>query len=150
MLYQILDPTGLDVSSVYSEYIHEPLHLSSNAAPPAYSFCDLCESSGTISLKEGSNHDMAFIVISDPTLGPCSSSVLSREGGSPRKNIYLEGSVIHFKNVNKIDAGKYTISSFNSAGQGQGSFSLKIKCKLEACGVTRVQSFLLLFLHSLS
>ena len=83
-------------------------------------------------MKEGACHQLVFDVTSDPALEAHAKHVLSKEGGSPRENnVHVEGSTVCFMNVRAIDAGKYTISSFNYAGQGRGSFSLKIKCKFQ-------------------
>ena len=122
----MIDSSKLE--AVAQPFIHSMTTLFFTA-PPAYSFPDLC-GSRTISIKEGASHQLLFVVTSDPALEAHAKHVLSKEGGSPRENkVYIEGSIVCFKNIRAIDAGKYFISSFNCVGLGQYSFNLKIKCR---------------------
>ncbi len=98
--------------------------------PPSLFFPDLADCGGAISLKEGCDHSMDFLVVSDPSLDTQSGHFLSKEGGFPYEDhVYLRGKVVYFKSVRRSDAGKYTVSSLNAAGEGKASFKLKIKCE---------------------
>lgn len=93
--------------------------------PPFLSFSD-----AVILLKEGNDHEMDFVLKSDPTLEMQHGSFISKDNGSVcTSRVYLKGSIVIFKRVKRSDAGTYTVSSVNAAGQGRASFQLKVTSK---------------------
>ena len=56
---------------------------------------------------------------------------LTRPGGGdvPGDTMYDADSVL-FVDVQRADAGEYTLTSSNAAGLGSGSFTLDVQCKL--------------------
>ena len=87
-------------------------------------------SGSVVSLKEGSDHKVDFVVTSDPSLETQRGHLLCREGEShSESNVYLKGNTVFFRKVRRRDAGTYTVSSNNAAGKGTVSFKLNIKCE---------------------
>ena len=81
-----------------------------------------------VSLKEGNNMAVDFVVVSDPALDTQSGHLLSKEGGGLcEDHVFLQGKKIHLRNVQRSDAGIYFVSSFNAAGEGKASFKLRVK-----------------------
>ena len=70
---------------------------------------------------------MEIVLISDPIFD---AILLTKDEGSVCDNrVHLRGSRVFFRNVKRHDAGRYTINSFNAAGQGKGCFQLRIHSK---------------------
>lgn len=86
--------------------------------------------------KEGSCHQLEFIVDSDLPLEESQRHALSRLDGDIRsRNVYTQGNAIVFERVNRRDVGTYFISSFNVVGEGKTEFQLRVKCKSMECTV---------------
>ena len=96
-------------------------HLSTD--PPIVSFNER----GTISVKDGTDCGVQFAIISDPSLETGCVPHLSMDNGPiSYGRVHIEGGMVLFKRVRSSDAGRYTISSFNAAGQGKASFQLRV------------------------
>ena len=82
-------------------------------------------------LNEGNSHKMSFSVYCHPPLEASDEhSVFKDDVSVSNSRVYVDGDSIHFHRVKLSDAGVYTLSSTNPAGQGRGSFSLRVKCEL--------------------
>ena len=112
--------------SLFMCNFHEFLHIGT----PTYSFPELEEKNDIFSLKEGSSDQLNFSVFCRPPLEANERHLLSKKDSPVVENrVYIEGSSICFRSVKRSDAGRYTVTSTNSAGQGQRSFYLQVRCK---------------------
>ena len=79
-------------------------------------------------LKEGSSHKVPFSVSCYPPLEASKKHMLLKDDVSVSEGrICVEENSVHFHEMKLSDAGEYTLSSTNPAGQGKGSFSLRVK-----------------------
>ena len=118
-------------SLCYAHNYHEFLLLDL----PTISFPEI----SAFSLREGSNHEVDFVVISDPSLETQHTLLLSKDEGSIcHSRVHLIGNKVFFRNVKRIDTGRYTITSFNAAGQGKGTFQLRVCGKSPLYGLSPI------------
>ena len=73
---------------------------------------------------------MSFSVSCNPPLETSDKHVVFKDD-IPVSNsrVYVDGDYVCFHRVKPSDAGVYTLSSTNPAGQGTGCFSLRVKCE---------------------
>ena len=113
--------------------MHVHVHiLCYSVAPPSLSFPDLVGKQNIVTLKRGSDHRMVLKVTSDPETD--GNPLLSRRGELHReKKVFVDGGAVVFKKVKRSDAGVYTLSSSNAAGEGEISFLLKCESIFNTC-----------------
>ena len=102
-----------------------------SAALPSVTFPEFSGKRAVVVLEQGGDHRIDFVVTSDPSLETGGVPLLSKLTGSLRENnVYVDGQSIIFRRVGRRDSGAYTLSSFNAAGEGKASFTLKCESNL--------------------
>ena len=91
-----------------------------------YSFPGLNEGA-ELSATEGSEFEVQFAVTQDPPLLKGKKNILWKDDVAVSDDrVSIGESVICFSNVQRADAGRYTITSSNGIGQGHGTFNLTV------------------------
>ena len=90
---------------------------------PVYSFPGGAE----LSAIEGNEFEVQFAVTQDPPLLKGKKNILWKDDVAVSDDRVSVGeSVVRFSSVQRADSGRYTITSSNGVGQGQGSFRLTV------------------------
>ena len=81
-------------------------------------------------MREGGDRPVSLTVVSRPT--ELTDETLTRAGGAtvPSDTTFDAVSVM-FNDVQRSDAGVYTLTSSNTAGDGSVTFTLNVECKLQ-------------------
>ena len=80
-----------------------------------------------MSATEGREFEVQFAVTHDPPLLKGKKNILLKDDVAVSDDrVSIGESVVRFSSVQRADAGRYTITSSNGIGQGQGSFNLTV------------------------
>ena len=80
-----------------------------------------------MSATEGDEFEVQFAVTQDPPLLKGKKNILWKDDVAVSDDrVSIGESVIRFSSVQRADAGRYTITSSNGVGRGQGSFNLTV------------------------
>ena len=98
--------------------------MNFSTVPPTYT------PPGVQVVEEGMGITVALTVVARPAA--LTSPTLARDGGAtvPMDTVVAADSVT-FVDVQRADAGLYTLTSTNDAGQGSVNFTLDVQCKLQ-------------------
>ena len=80
-----------------------------------------------MSATEGNEFEVQFAVTQDPPLLKGKKNILLKDDVAVSDDrVSIGESVVRFSSIQIADAGRYTITSSNGVGRGQGSFNLAV------------------------